>query len=335
MAHFFWGPSPALAALNRLAASTPAELFLSGMPDVPTFPARRRTTGARRVPAVFLAHGSPLTILDGEFGNALRRFASWQQELAAIAIVSAHWDTVRPVHVTSSARPSILHDFSGFPAWLNARTYPCPGSPALASEIVALLGTGGIPATLDPARGLDHGVWVPLSLAYEHAQIPVVQISMPAPASPADMIQMGRALAPLRYKNVLLIGSGGIVHNLYQVQLDQPGVPTLPWAVAFDSWARDMVGRNEIDTLVEYRRHGPQAHAAAPTAEHLLPLFFVMGASLPGDTVHDIYEGFRYGTMSLRSFALSGRRKGDLRNRGIETAKAAPVAAPLKGPRPR
>jgi 4,5-DOPA dioxygenase extradiol len=287
------------------------------MPDTPAFPIQRRAKGPRRVPAVFLAHGSPLTILDEEFGTALRRFASWQQDLAALVVVSAHWDTVRPIHVTSSQRPTILHDYSGFPAWLGGRTYPCPGHPALASEIVALLGTEGIPAVLDPGRGLDHGVWVPLSLAYEHAKVPVVQISMPAPASPGDIVQIGRVLAPLRYKDVLLIGSGGIVHNLYQIQFDQPAAPTEPWAVAFDSWTREVVGRNDVDSLVEYRRRGPQAHAAAPTPDHFLPLLFVMGAALPGDRVHDIFEGFRYGTLSMRSFALTGRRKEDLRNRGL------------------
>jgi 4,5-DOPA dioxygenase extradiol len=133
----------------------------------------RRLSRVRRVPSLFLAHGSPMTLLDKEFAGAVYRFTSRQLKLRAIVAVSAHWQVPGTIRVTSSPKPPLIYDFMGFPGWLYEIAYPCPGDRAVAQMVAVLLERAGIEARLDPDRGLDHGVWVPLSLAFPPATVPV------------------------------------------------------------------------------------------------------------------------------------------------------------------
>jgi 4,5-DOPA dioxygenase extradiol len=122
---------------------------------------------------------------------------------------------------------------------------------------------------------------------------------------------MGRALAPLRHEHILLVATGGIVHNLARLSAGEETPYPDPWAAEFDAWVREKVGTLDTGALADYVRLGPHASAAVPTSEHFDPLLFTAGTALPGDVVHDIYEGFRYGSLSMRSFALTGRRRED------------------------
>jgi 4,5-DOPA dioxygenase extradiol len=271
----------------------------------------RRAAQVRRVPSLFLAHGSPMTVLDKTYAGAVRKFTSRQRRLRAIVAVSAHWQTSGLIRVTSNPKPSLIFDFMGFPGWLYEIGYPCPGDRAVAQMVAVLLERVGIAARLDPDRGLDHGVWVPLSLAFPDATVPVVQVSLPLPSTPEMLFAMGRALAPLRSEQVLLVGTGGIVHNLARVQMDMDSATPEPWAVEFDTWVREKAGSFDTESLAGYLRLAPHAGAAAPTSEHFDPLLFTLGTALPGDVLYDIYEGFRYGSLSMRSFALTGRRRED------------------------
>jgi 4,5-DOPA dioxygenase extradiol len=259
-----------------------------------------------RQPAVFLAHGSPmLAIEQDDFTAALRRFGAGLPRPRAIVIVSAHWEAQGAIRVTGSERPPLIYDFSGFPEEMYEVRYPCPGDPALASELVQMLSAAGVKATLDPGRGLDHGAWVPLKHAFASADIPVVEVALPTPRTPAGLAQAGKALAPLRDRGVLLAGSGGIVHNLRRVRLDDKRAPADAWARDFDAWVWERVQALDLASLSAYRDRAPQAALAAPTPEHFDPLFFVLGAAVPGARVSALYEGFHYGNLSMRSFALS------------------------------
>lgn len=271
----------------------------------------RRASRVRRVPSVFLAHGSPITVLDKVYGGAIRKFISRQKRLRAIVAVSAHWQTTGGIRVTSSPQPKLIYDFMGFPGWVYQLTYACPGDRSVAQAVAILLERQGFEARLDPDRGLDHGVWVPLSLAVPEANVPVVQVSLPLPSAPETMLRMGRALAPLRSEDMLILGTGGIVHNLARLEMDTSDDVAEPWAQEFDQWAYDRVVAGDIDSLAAYGRLGPHAGAAVPTSEHFDPLLVVAGTALPNDSVLDLYAGFRYGTLSLRSFALVGRRRED------------------------
>jgi 4,5-DOPA dioxygenase extradiol len=271
----------------------------------------RRASRVRRVPSLFLAHGSPLSVMDKPFGAALRKFISRQKRLRAIVVVSAHWQTQGGLRVTSNPQPQLVYDFMGFPSWVYQLSYPCPGDRSVAQAVAILLEREGIDARLDPDRGLDHGVWVPLSLAIPEAKTPVVQLSLPLPGDPDLLLRIGKALAPLRSEDILIVGTGGIVHNLPRLEMDTPDGIAEPWAEEFDRWVHERAVAMDTTSLVDYRRLAPHANAAAPTPEHFDPLLVVMGSALPNDSVFDLYQGFRYGTLSMRSFALVGRRRED------------------------
>lgn len=271
----------------------------------------RRAARVRRMPSLFLAHGSPMTLVDKEYGAAVRKFVGRLKRLRAVVAISAHWQTDGDLRITSSPQPRLIYDFAGFPDWLYQVSYPCPGDRAVAQSIAILLQRRGISARLDPERGLDHGVWVPLSLALPEANVPVIQVSLPGSSDAEQLIALGQALAPLRSEDVLLVGTGGIVHNLARVDMGTADGVAEPWAEEFDGWVADRAREVDTPALSNYRHAAPHAAEAVPTSEHYDPLLVTMGTALPNDSALEIYTGFRYGTLSLRSFALVGRRRED------------------------
>jgi 4,5-DOPA dioxygenase extradiol len=210
-------------------------------------------------------------------------------------IVSAHWQTRGQIRATSWEQAPLLYDFGGFPEELYRITYPAPGDSELASRI-----PGAIP---EPKRGLDHGAWVPLRLAWPEARIPVVQVSLPD-AGPEAVFALGRALRPLRDEGVLIVGSGGIVHNLGLVHLQEKNSGVDPWAADFDRWIAARLPSQEIEPLFAYRTAAPEADLAVPTPEHFDPIFITLGAAWPDERLDTIYEGFHYGNLSMRSFVF-------------------------------
>lgn len=262
-------------------------------------------TGVAVAPAIFVAHGSPAVALEEDgYTRALARFAQEIPRPRAIVVVSAHWEAPGPVRVTAGAHQALIYDFGGFPADLYRLTYPAPGEPALAAEIVTLLAGRALPAVLDYDRGWDHGVWIPLRFMYAAADVPVVEISLPVSWSPSRLIEVGEALAPLRERGVLVVGSGGLVHNLRLVRFERKDAPVEEWARAFDEWARDRLHALDRAALASYREQAPHADLAVPTTEHLDPVFVVLGSARPGERVDDVFEGFHHGTLSMRTFAL-------------------------------
>jgi 4,5-DOPA dioxygenase extradiol len=223
----------------------------------------------------------------------------------AIVVVSAHWESPAPVRVGMAEMPETLHDFGGFPEELYRLRYPCPGLPPLGAQIGSLLAEAGIFSVGDLHRGLDHGAWVPLLHAYPGAQIPVLEVTLSEPRSPSGLLALGRALAPLREKGVLLIGSGGIVHNLRRVRFEDKNAPIDPWAKSFDHWVRSRLESGDVASIVDYPSQAPHAQTSVPTTEHFDPLFVVLGAAGKGGLVQDVYEGFHYGNLSLRTFSIT------------------------------
>jgi 4,5-DOPA dioxygenase extradiol len=257
-------------------------------------------------PVLFVSHGAPTVVLETEspFAAALRAFGEHVRP-AAIAIVSAHWQTRAPqVRVTGAAHPPLIYDFGGFPAEMYQQKYAAPGAPELAREIVdtlasahAVEGTPKWEAAIDETRGWDHGAWVPLKLAYPAAELPVVQVSLPT-ASPSALLAMGRALKSLRARDVLVIGSGTVVHNLRAIGQDAD------WARAFDGWFADAVARHDLDALAEWREKAPDAARAHPTTEHFDPFLVAMGATQEGEKLTVLHEELAFGSLSMRTFAI-------------------------------
>ena len=258
------------------------------------------------MPSVFVSHGSPMVALGaGPYQDALAQFGRSVRP-CAIVVISAHWGSGKTISVTSVKHNATIHDFGGFPAPLYELTYNAPGDPALASDIVRLLPENGFHPATTTDRGLDHGTWIPLRLMYPEADIPVVAMSVPLELSPEELYRLGRALAPLRDQGVMILGSGGIVHNLRLVRFADPQAPVERWAAEFDRWFRDAVEQNKVADLFGYARAGPHAQLAVPTLEHFAPVFVVLGAASDPKEVTTIYAGFEHGNISMRSFALLG-----------------------------
>jgi 4,5-DOPA dioxygenase extradiol len=257
-------------------------------------------TTLQRAPVFFISHGAPTFALEpGQLGAHLRALGQQLTGIKAVLVVSPHWQT-RELQVMSTLRPETIHDFGGFPPALYQLQYPAPGQPALAQQALDLLIQAGWPATLEVNRGLDHGAWVPLWHLLPQATVPVFQVSMPHQLDTAGALALGRALAPLRDQGVLIIGSGSLTHNLYDIQ--PPASAAVAYAVEFAHWMRQAVTRADEAALLDYRRLAPHAERAHPTDEHLLPLLVALGASAAAEEAQVIAGDITYGVLSMESY---------------------------------
>ncbi|WP_374309166.1 class III extradiol ring-cleavage dioxygenase [Dongia sp.] len=257
-----------------------------------------------RMPVVFVSHGSPtLAFDDVPARDFLVRLGSKLPRPQAILCISAHWEAAIP-SVTGSDAPSTIHDFYGFPQALYDLRYDAPGDPALAARVVKLLEDGGHNAMINSDRGLDHGVWSPLILTYPQSGIPVVQLSLVHHRSPADHVALGRLLAPLRDEGILILGSGGAVHNLRALDWNNRSGIT-EWAGAFDQWLTDHITAGDIAALSDYRAQAPHAGVAHPSEDHILPLFVALGAAAgaaPSVQGTQLHRSFTFGSLSMSSY---------------------------------
>lgn len=229
-------------------------------------------------PAYFVSHGAPtLAIEPSPARDFLSKFGANLGHPSAIAVISAHWETPE-VRIGAADPPRTIHDFGGFPDALYQIRYTAPGAPEIAAQAARLLDAAGIPASLDPARGLDHGAWVPLSLLRPQADIPVFQISVQPRLGPGHAAKVGAALSPLRDNGVVLLASGSLTHNLSALDWDAADVAD-PRALAFADWIDAAIAADDRAALLDYRARAPYASFHHPTEEHLLPLFAALGAS--------------------------------------------------------
>jgi len=223
----------------------------------------------------------------------------------AILMVSAHFD--EPVlTLTGSATPPTIHDFGGFPDILYQQQYPAPGAPALACEIAELLDDGGLDVRIDPARGLDHGAWVPLMLLYPAADLPVLQLSIDSRRGPDWHVALGVALAPLRERNVLIIGSGSMTHNLRAFFTERPAINARPpeWVTGFADWIDARLIAGDAAAVTDLMARAPDALRNHPTPDHILPLHVAMGAG--GKPLHArrLHHSTTYGVLAMDAYAF-------------------------------
>ena len=253
-------------------------------------------------PSLFVSHGAPTFALDpGLLGPKLAQLGEQLPDLAAVAVVSAHWQT-DGVRVMRTAAPATLHDFGGFPKALYQLRYTAPGAPLVASETAALLKAAGIEASFDDRRGFDHGAGVPRLYLLPKAQVPVFQISMPFDLDAKGAVRLGRALAPLRQRGVMVMGSGSLTHNLGEIGLSD--AQSTKYAAEFTAWIRAHVQRKDLQAMENYRRRAPHAERAHPTQEHFLPLLVALGAASDADAVKVLEGGMTYGVLSMESYVF-------------------------------
>jgi 4,5-DOPA dioxygenase extradiol len=280
-------PQPAAAALNQLASLRKSE----------------------RMPVLFLGHGSPMNAIED---NGWRR--SWQAlgkefgtELAGggkrprpqlILCISAHFLT-NGWWLTAMDRPKTIHDFGGFPQALFDQQYPAPGAPAVAQDISRAITQPRL--GLDTSEwGLDHGTWSVLKPMFPQADIPVIQLSLDYSRPAAEHFALGRQLAGLRERGVLIVGSGNIVHNLRAPRRGGP-VPPYDWALEFDKVVAGQIERGDLPALVDFQKLGSVAQMAHPTWDHYLPLLHAAGAVSPGEPMRFFNSNFQGQAISMRS----------------------------------
>ena len=239
-----------------------------------------------RQPSIFIPHGGgPCFFMDWTWGpadtwNKTQRFleglaGTLPSTPKALLVVSGHWE--EPAFTASAAaQPKLIFDYSGFPEHTYKLTWPAPGEPKLATRAAGLLEKAGLPSALSANRGFDHGVFVPLKVAFPEAQIPVVTLSLAGSLYPALHLAAGRALAPLRDEGVLIVGSGMSFHNLggyFKAETPQR-------AREFDEWLTKAVERPAVerDALLTEWRSAPYAKYSHPREEHLIPLLVAAGA---------------------------------------------------------
>ncbi|WP_461306082.1 DODA-type extradiol aromatic ring-opening family dioxygenase [Albidovulum sp.] len=245
----------------------------------------------KRQPSLFIPHGGgPCFFMDWDPPDAWDRQRAFLQALPAslperpraLLVISGHWE--EPVFtVQANPAPPLLFDYHGFPPHTYQLTWPAPGDPALAARVRALLEGAGFDTAEDPARGYDHGVFVPLKVAFPEADIPTVQLSLRADLDPAAHIAAGRALEPLRDDGVLIIGSGNSYHNMAVLMraMRGPGSGD-PRGAGFDRWLTQAVTQDDParrDALLADWASAPGAREANPREEHLIPLHVAAGAA--------------------------------------------------------
>lgn len=256
-------------------------------------------------PTIFVSHGSPmLALTDSPARRFLQGLGDSLPRPQAIAVVSAHWETRDAPAVSLAVQPETMHDFGGFPQALFAMRYPAPGSPEVAERAAALFAAAGIPVGRSATRGLDHGAWVPLSLMYPDADVPVLQISIVHGASPVQHVQLGAALQALREEGVLVLASGSLTHNLYELRGLPVDAPAPAWVSGFGAWMRDKLLANDLAALLDYRRMAPLAEKNHPTEEHLLPLFVAMGAAGAGAKAELLHTSVEHGVLAMDAYAF-------------------------------
>lgn len=253
------------------------------------------------MPALYIGHGAPPLLDDPVWSGELRAWARDLPRPRAILIVSAHWESA-PVSLSASGAP-LVHDYAGFDPKYSRMTYATPDSTALANRVAAMMPSGE-PVHQHAARGLDHGAWVPLSIMYPEADVPVVQMSLPT-HDPAALLRLGERLRPLREEGVLVIGSGFLTHGLPFLTEFRIDAPAPGWSQEFDAWAGEALAAGDVDALSDYAHRAPGMPYAHPTVEHLSPLFVTLGAATrPEEPGAQVVDGFWMG-LSKRSLQVA------------------------------
>jgi 4,5-DOPA dioxygenase extradiol len=271
--------------------------------------------GMDTLPALFVSHGSPMTALEPReagayfecLGPALsRRFGRPK----AVLVVSAHTLARGGHFLLAAPRHEAIYDFGGFPEPLYKLRYDAPGAPEIAPRVAALMGEAGLPLTVLDQGGLDHGIWTPLRYLFPDADVPVLPLSFSPTHSPAHLMALGRALAPLADEGVLIVGSGSLTHNLRLVfggggaSGADIGAPETPETAAFRSWVLDRATARDWPALIDYRRQAPHARLMHPTDEHWLPFYVAAGAGGPDAVPHRLHASLTYGCLAMDLYAF-------------------------------
>ncbi|MFC7753845.1 dioxygenase family protein [Tsukamurella soli] len=254
------------------------------------------------MPVLYLSHGAPPLIDDATWVGQLQDWATDLPRPRAILIVSAHWEAAPLTLSSTTPHTPLVYDFWGFPDRFYQVTYDAPVAADVAETLAALMPREHQPVR--SGRGLDHGAYVPLTVMYPDADVPVLQMSLPT-LDPERLIELGARLRPLRESGVLIVGSGFTTHGLPFLTDPRPDAAPPGWSAEFDAWADEAFRRGDAASLVDFRHAAPGMPYAHPTVEHFAPLFVALGASSDPEQVPTqvIDSGFWMG-LAKRSIEL-------------------------------
>nr|WP_263326652.1 class III extradiol ring-cleavage dioxygenase [Neobacillus sp. Marseille-Q6967] len=251
------------------------------------------------LPSFFIAHGAPLLAIENnEYTQFLNQLGQDLPRPKAIVLFSAHWES-QTQKISEVAQYETIYDFGGFDPELYTIKYPALGDQGLSQEIKNLFTSNGIPFQVETERGLDHGAWVVLRMLYPNADVPVIAMSVNPRLTPEEQYKIGKSLSVLRQNDILIIGSGGTVHNLRAVKFADNGEID-QWAVEFDVWLATYLHHWDLESLFKYDSLAPYAEYAVPRYgnEHFIPIFYAMGAADNKQIASLLHRSFRYGNLS-------------------------------------
>ena len=250
------------------------------------------------MPAIFFGHGNPMNaLLENDVTRGWAQLGRDMPRPKAVLAVSAHWYGPELL-VTSMEKPRTIHDFGGFPPELYQVQYPAPGDPKLAGRVQALVAPFAT-VGLDDTWGLDHGTWSVLKHVFPKADIPVVQLSIDERQPPLFHHELGQHLRLLREEDVLVIGSGNLVHNLHAYSWGRHQAEPYDWAVRFETAAKDLMKKDDPAPLIDYETMGKDALLAVPTPDHYYPLLTILGLRDKKEPVTFPVEGIDGGSISM------------------------------------
>jgi 4,5-DOPA dioxygenase extradiol len=258
-----------------------------------------------KMPVLFVGHGSPMNAIeDNEFSLEWERLGSRFPRPSAVLVISAHWLT-RGTKVTAMDSPKTIHDFGGFPQELFDVQYPAPGMPELAIETKHLIQSTDV--ELDHDWGLDHGTWSVVRRIYPEADIPVLQLSIDYPQTGEYHYKLGKELAALRNRGVLIIGSGNMIHNLRMLDWRKLNEPDFgfDWAHELNSTLKSYITRNEHDSLINYEKLGQAGKLAIPTPDHYFPLLYILALQEKNDETLFFNDKLVGGSLNMTSVVFS------------------------------
>ena len=249
------------------------------------------------MPAIFFGHGNPMNALQrNQWTEGWANIGNSRPRPRGIVCISAHWYLPATL-VTAMDAPRTIHDFGGFPKELYQVNYPAPGDSELALRARELLA----PPVVNPdySWGLDHGTWSVLAHAYPDADVPVVQLSIDETQPARFHFELGKRLAPLRDEEILIVGSGNLVHNLHTYAWGKHMPEPYDWALRFETHARELMVSGNFEPLIDYESLGSDAHRAIPTPDHYLPLLYILGARRADEAITFPVEGVDGGSVSM------------------------------------
>lgn len=260
---------------------------------------------SRKMPVLFLGHGSPMNAIEENmFVASFRELGHSLPKPQLILCVSAHWET-KGTFVTAMSSPETIHDFGGFPRLLYEVQYPAPGSPEWANKTKEMITKTEV--ELDYNWGLDHGAWSVIKHLYPLADVPVIQMSIDYTKPAQYHYDLAKEISDLRRKGVLIVGSGNMVHNLRLTDFRRlSGDPYgYDWAIEANELMKSYILNDDHQSLIQYRKQGAAFELAIPTPEHYLPLIYALALKEKTDEITLFNDAPVGGSLSMTSVLIT------------------------------